>query len=707
MGFDKENKVRFKNLSPSLQDLIMSLRNHEHNSFDIPLWEHYHNFDDLSFYERYEVVQTGGNSNITDKNTYITWGDPDRYNVLGGAVEYPNHPLWVKHQESFTTPDGVRRLFLGCASPNGSTIYMSDENGLNPQLVAIYTAQIGVWDLAVFNGYLYALNFGDSYCISRTRDGVTWETVLTTTPGGHAKTLTVFNGAIHWVTLGYTWKSTDGTSWMREPNNLGGTGSQIYSRGVSANYMYIGTAGGGDGTTIYLMRSTNGINFTTCYGGSGHTYLRWVTPWKPKNSNVEYVVFGTGGSGNELGTACLMCYDPTTGNVVKLFDFRTGNGSLNDGHAPIEPRNSALQPIGFRERQIRYIQVLENDYTGENFLMIGCSDNHLYSELAGSNIYYKNGELWSAEDKQAWCADHVITQDGAATSYMGNIYAIGPKNNTDEFKLDNLIVSLIKHTQDTRVYSMSVYYDAKGKKWLYAGTGGGNYNGKGILYRLGYGEVLDIIQGTKLGAVMPPKWMGQGTLNKRITQTANSFYMKTIAGISAKDCYVEGRFSFIYNTILANNPPNMPFYGLIFNHEDMANHYILKYFPNTNSVTLTDVTNNIETILATYSVPAYTTYATTDDYEAINSPVMGPYYLMAAHVDGTKIKVYFKKSKTRAEIPNISDLLGTVSIPGDKIGRYGLSIFDIKGISLISMKQKSSQAFTQTEFPQGGIKFNG
>lgn len=739
MGFNPEDKVSYKELSPSLQELIDSkakasdfqahidnwnvhvtdadrerlkiledidnqLKNHKHTTENVPLWEHYHKFDDLSFYERFNTVQTGSNSNIIDKNTFMVWGDPDKYNVLGGVTEDARHPLWVKHQQVYTTSDGVRRLFLGCASPNGSTIYMSDEKGLNFQMVNINTARIGVWDLAVFNGYLYALHWtSGSNAIVRTKDGIVWETVISGIGFSYAKTLCVFNGVLYHIGNGSTLKTTDGVNWVSVSNNIT-FGSQVYSRGVSDNYMYVGICGGDNGT-IWLLRSTDGANWTSVWGEGGHSYLRWLTPWKPKNSNVEYVVFGTGGTGNETGTACLMCYDPTDGTVKKLFDFRTGNGSINDGHAPIEPRNSAKAPIGFRERQIRYIQVFDNDYTGENFLLIGCSDNHLYAELSGSDVYYKNGDLWTADDKKAWQGDHVLTQDGAATSYSGNVYAVGPRSNTSDFKIDDLIVSLIKHTEDTRVYSMNVYYDTAGKKWLYVGTGGANYNGKGLLYRFGYGEMLDIIQGTKLGAILPPKWQLDGQVNKRLTQTANSFFMKTIAGASARNAYIEGKYSFIYGTVLPSDPAIPPYYSIVFCYKDSGNYYELQHRPSVNKVVVVEVTNNVSVERASYDVPAFAVYTTTEENEAIYAPKMGPIYMLCAVVQDDLLNVYFKKTISRQDKAEVVDYLGSVNIGANrKIGRYGVSIFDIKGVSLISMKQQSLLAYAD-EFTDGVIKF--
>lgn len=706
-SFDVEDKIKWEELSQSLQDIINSKLSifNTFKSWEIQMWESHQVFDDLSFYEFYDVVQTGSNTRITNKDTLCIWGNMDKYYKDG-------HPMWVKHQQVFTTPDGVSRIFLGCGQGDSSaaSIYMSDKDGLNFQLVHTLGGYKAYWDLAVFGDALYALAWGGGADrLTMTRDGVNWTEVMSFP--GSSKQLCVWGGRLWHITQGLSYYTVDGVNWSTISNNL--SVDSIYSRYTSKDAIYIGSSG--SNASVWVSKDAH--TFTRIWGGN-YSYIRWLCPWTPKNSNdTEYVVWGTGGTGVEDGTAQLWIYNPKTGSINLLYNFREGSGSLNDGHAPLEPRNAALQPIGFRERQIRFIQVFDNDYTGENFLMIGCSDSHLYYELGGGDIYYKTGEKWSNEDKLAWRADNISSADSTnGVSHMGNIYAVGPRDGSGIFDPSDLVISLIKHTEDTRVYSMSIYYDAEGKKWAYAGTGGGNYLGKGLLYRFGYGDMLDIIQGSKMGAVMPPKWEVQGKMNPHITQTANSFYMKLIGGCSARDAYIEGRFSFVYNTILPTDPKYPPYYSLIFNHLDSANYYSIQFRPVTKKLVVLEMVNNVESIRATYDIPSFVTYTTitkntdgtdNDDPEAINAPMMGPYYMIGVKINGDSMDIYYKKSMSRTELPTMTDIVGTVNVKQHrKIGRYGIAMFDIKGISLLSMKQMSIDKFEGTAFAEGALSFH-
>ena len=706
-GFDPEDKIRYNDLAPSLQAYIdskLSIFN-SFKSWEIQMWESHEVFRDLEFYEFYDVVQTGSNTRITNKDTMCIWGDMNSY--------YKNHhPMWVKHQQVFTTPDGVSRIFLGCGEGDSSaaSIYMSDKNGLNFEKVFSYGGYKAFWDLAVFGNAIYALAWGGGAdTLVKSTDGVNWVKVREFS--GSSKQICVWGGRLWHITQRTSYYTSDGENWSSIGNDF--NHDSIYSRYCSNDAIYIGSSGGD--SSVFVSKDAS--HFTRLWGGE-YSYIRWLCPWTPSNGDgTEYVVWGTGGTGVENGTAQLWMYNPKTGATQMLYNFRDGSGSINDGHAPLEPRNANMTPIGFRERQIRFIQVFDNDYTGENFLMIGCSDNHLYAELHDTDIYYKTGEAWSDHDKLAWLGDNITGADTTnGYGHMGNVYAVGPRDADAKFNPSDLVISLIKHTEDTRIYSMSIYYDSEGKKWAYAGTGGGNYDGKGLLYRFGYGDMLDIIQGSKMGAVMPPKWEIRGKMNPHIVQTSSSFYMKLIGGCSARDAYIEGRFAFIYKTVLPSDPKYPPYYGLIFNHNDAANYYMIQFRPVDKTLVVVECTNNVQHIRGTFSIPDFETYDTiymnkdntfNDDEEAINAPRMGPFYLLGVKINDETMDVYYKKSYSRTELPTVTDIVGTIDVTNNrKIGRYGIAMFDVKGMSLISMKQMSIAKFEGTAFAEGALCFH-
>lgn len=80
-GFDPEDKIRYNDLAPSLQAYIdskLSIFN-SFKSWEIQMWESHEVFRDLEFYEFYDVVQTGSNTRITNKDTMCIWGDMNSY----------------------------------------------------------------------------------------------------------------------------------------------------------------------------------------------------------------------------------------------------------------------------------------------------------------------------------------------------------------------------------------------------------------------------------------------------------------------------------------------------------------------------------------------------------------------------------------------------------------------------------------------------
>lgn len=751
MGFNLEDKIRWEELAPSLQKKFADLENMiketaesvdrfngaTFKSWNMKMWETSHVFTDLSFYETMRVTQSGSNNKITSK-TYN--------NIFGNMYKYPtlsSQAMWIKHQLPYTASDGVHRLFLGGrdGAGGGVVVYRSDEEGLKFTKVANLPGY-AIWDMVEFRGAMYVLVWESGSSIGsriyRTTDGLNYTAVCAISASyGHSKTLCVFQDIIYCVSCGITYYSTDGSTWLTKRNNISGS-SQVYSRYCTENKMYIGTAG-----ESQVWTSSDGFSFSRLWYGAGHTYTRWICAWTPRNNadhpgqNVEYIIWGTGGSGTEVGTASLMMYDPIDNKVYTLFNFRGDNYpsdsvALNYGHAPIEPAIANASsptgyiPGGFRERQIRYIEVFENDYTGESFLIVGTSDCHFYKEHSGHTLYYQecnysnnqvtpivndegNLETWTSGDIEAWMSDNVSGAQSPPT-YMGNVYAVGPRV-PSAFRKNDLVVTLVKHTEDTRVYSMSVFKDPDNVKWVYAGTGGGNYSGKGLLYRFGYSDMLDLIEAAKIGAIFPPRWAVEGQVNKRVRQDGTRLFLKIMGGCSARESYTEMKFAFKKKFIKSTAAD--PYIELIANQYNSANCYIMRYYPLLSRLDCVVKLNNEEKIVKSQSI-ALTLYNESEKQEAVNAPEMGPFYMMAVEVgqgelnpkstssydkylyeslDGPVI-FYFKISNTRDDILTDSDIVTTHKINyagGERknIGIYGLQTFDCPGLYLISTKQCS------------------
>ena len=106
MSFNLEDKIRWEELSPSLQKKFADLENMiketaesvdrfngaTFKSWNMKMWETSHIFTDLSFYETMRVTQSGSNNKITAK-TYN--------NIFGNMYKYPtlsSEAMWIKHQ---------------------------------------------------------------------------------------------------------------------------------------------------------------------------------------------------------------------------------------------------------------------------------------------------------------------------------------------------------------------------------------------------------------------------------------------------------------------------------------------------------------------------------------------------------------------------------------------------------------------------------
>lgn len=818
MAFNKENKITWEELSPSLQELFKGLqtqitkerneriaadnqlradlnkeiqdrtkadndlwdrlkvlakeidlaRGASFKSWNIRLWENHNIFTDLSFYETHDVQQSGSNNKITDK----------RYNCIFGMMNDPlningPHPGWVKHMETFKGPDGVTRIYCGCGIGIGSaTIYRSDEQGLNfdPVQPLAGTAIWDICDASSIGAGLVAVTYG--FSLWHSNDGLNWTSVNIPGGAGNAKTLCLFKGKIILVTGGTTYWSTDGVNWNIGSSNNGVGSGHVYSRYYKGARIVIGT----EPMLIYAS-DTNGYNFTLVpwpQSGQGG-YVRWICSWKPRGyapgTDNELILWGTGGADTVERNADLWCADPLDGTVTCLYSFN-GWGSnknqgrtLNYGHAPLEPMveepsgSGNFTMAGFREAQIRYIEPFTNDYTGESFLVVGTSDCHFYDNYKNRNLCYQlhnytnhtsapllndagQKQFWYPMDKEAWVkTDNTSIGDGAQyPSTMGNVYAISPRNE-NSFSKNDLCIALIKHTEDTRVYSMTVFTDPQGVKWCYAGTGGGNYSGKGLIYRFGYSDMLNLIEAAKMGAIYPPRWVrraidGEG-VNPRLVQLMTRSYLKIMGGASARDCFCEFKFAFEQNFLKSSGTNRDPYIKLIANHADTANNYSMTYYPLNNRVVCVDRINNVENYIpiksqnnnSSYQTKQYELWQTTNPEEGSMAPIMGPFYIMAIKInpgtvnpastssvdywmyddlDGT-VDFYFKKSNNRQDHCSEGDKITTLKInyPAVKkhIGNYGIETFDIKGLEMISMHQMSIARYEKDTMESGEIVF--
>ena len=702
-------------------------------TWNLKYWGSTHIFTDLSFYETMRVTQSGAINKISSKTYNCIYGELYKYPTLNSQA------MWIKHMLEWEAPGDIPRLYLGGRVGTGGAtcVYRSDADGLKFTKLAHLGGQ-SIWDMVEFNGYMYMVTY-NATLVYRTRDGLNYSQVFST--GAVAKTLVVFKGKLMLVSSGVTYYTTNGTTWSSAANNLGGY-SQIYSRYVSnkSGTLYIGTAAG-----AACKASKDGFNFSTLWSGAG-TYVRWICAWTPKNNadhpgmDVEYIVWGTGGSGTEDGTAFLMMYDPVNGTIDVLFDFKADNRgsnagvrSLNYGHCPIEPviasttSTTGWECAGLRERQIRYIEVYTNDYTGESFLILGCSDSHFWTELHDKDLYYgecdytnntvtalkdpDSGDLipWKDSDKAEWMSDNVGGAQSVPT-YMGNVYTVGPRD-AAAFRKNDLVVTLIKHTEDTRVYSCGTFTDPDGVKWAYAGTGGGNYSGKGLLYRFGYSDMLDLIEAAKLGAILPPRWTVEGQVNKRLRQDGTRLYIKITGGASARESYSEMKFAFKKNFLKSTKSD--PYIQLIANAYNTANCYIIKMYPLLGKVECIVRKNNIDKVVYTHHISGLQLYVVDEITEGSYAPAMGPYYAMGILVGpGEENPSYnnrFDKYKYESKDGNVKflfaicnrrdELLGdshilydyTIPYPNEEknIGIYGIQSYDCPGLYLISMKQYS------------------
>lgn len=750
--FDPEDKIIWESLSPSLQKRFKDLEDRikealetidfingaTFKSWNLKMWETHHIFTDLSFYETMRVTQSGVNNKITSKTYNNIYGDLYQYPTLSSQA------MWIKHQFVWTGPDGVTRIYLGGRDASGrSAMWRSDATGLQFTKVATFSKH-AVWDICSFKNRLFVLDCYDPSYLWVSNDGLNFSMVNISIHGTYIKTICEFKGVLYIIGIGTTYYSSDGVNWSSKSNNLSGI-AQIYSRYTTTDSLYIGTV---DFQAVY--KSTDAFNFSLIPGSNQNSnYTRWITAWTPKNNadhpgqTVEYILWGTGGTGTEIGTAQLWMYDPIDNASYCLFDFRgdraynTAHSEvLNYGHAPLEPlipdstSPTGYKTAGFRERQIRYIEVYENDYTGESFLVIGTSDCHFTVELQNTTLYYgecdftnntvtplkdSNGNLldpWSASDKEAWVGDNIQDiSDVSKPTYMGNVYVVGPRN-PKSFKKNDLAIALIKHTEDTRIYSMSNFTDPDGIKWVYVGTGGGNFNGKGLLYRFGYSDMLDILEAAKIGAILPPRWVVEGIVNPKLRQDGSRFYFKIMSGASAREDYTEFRFAF-KNTFIKSTI-NEPYVRLLANHYDSANNYEMKFYPLRNYLECIVKLNNEEKIVYTKNLSSLTLYNTSESIESSDSPRMGPFYCMAIKVnrgalnpesttsfdkylydsmDGS-VNFLFNIINSRDALLVDSDIIYTYNINYDdgerkNIGIYGIETFDCPGMYLISMKQMS------------------
>ena len=238
MGFNLEDKIRWEELAPSLQEKFKNMEKlikeaaeaidkysgASFKSWNMKCWETSHVFTDLSFYETMRVTQSGSNNKITAK-TYN--------NILGNLYQYPTlseEAMWIKHQLPCTLSDGVNRVYLGGrdGAGGGVIIYQSDEYGLNFTKVANLPGT-AIWDMVEFKGYMYVLVWnGGGSSIYRTSDGLIYNLVRNI-GASYAKTLCVFQNILYCITPGTSHYTVDGNTW----NTAGGNGigdSQIYSR---------------------------------------------------------------------------------------------------------------------------------------------------------------------------------------------------------------------------------------------------------------------------------------------------------------------------------------------------------------------------------------------------------------------------------------------------------------------------------------------
>lgn len=478
------------------------------------------------------VIEISGplSAGVADKNSNLIIGDPLLSGSQGGSYPQtidPHQPHWIKHMINFKG-----RIVIGGSSSAGAGVWATDENGANLERKQLQPGKISVWDMTVFKDRLFVVYPYTPILVSYTSDLENWGTITLPTDGSaYGKNIVVYNGRMYiFKSSGWYYSSEDGLTWTFVPHNFGSGVTQIYSKVEYGGDIYIGTGTG----TAKVVRIQNldkeHADIADLYVDPvSANYIRWLTTWKPNNIDTEYLVWGTGGTGEEGGTAKLFAYDVDLDVITEIYDFKDGNTN-NSANAVGVPLDANGDPLGYDERQIRYLQTFTNDVSGQNFLMVGTSDNHSYTRHTSGVTYYKrvDGSLveWSTEDYEAWQGN------GLANPYMGNVYLLTTDAKvTNPTLSDNILIGVVKHTGDSRVYSMAVSPDESGKNYLYCGTGGGNVYGRGLVYKLDWATILSTVEFLSMGITTPPGieyTPESGTFYKSVILTGDYFFKKIL-----------------------------------------------------------------------------------------------------------------------------------------------------------------------------------
>lgn len=446
----------------------------------------------------------------------------------GGTQTMSNDsPHWIKHMIDFKG-----RIVIGGSCNLGAGVWAVDHDGNNMELKQLIPHKISVWDMTVFKNRLFVVYPYTPIKVTYTEDLETWHTITLPTNGNHyGKNIIKHNGRLYiFKATGWYYSSEDGLTWTFVPHDFGSGVSQIYSKSEYNGDIYIGT---GTGTAkvvrIHDLDKERATISDLYVDPVSANYIRWLTVWRPNHINTDYLVWGTGGTGEEGGTAKLFAYDVSTDVTTEIYDFKNGNTNNSDNAIGV-PLDNAGNPIGYDDRQIRYLQPFLNKVSGQNFLIVSTSDNHSYKRHLSGITYYKkvNGTLveWSDADYKAW------EGNGINTGYMGNIYMLTTKAKVNNPTIENdIIIGVVKHTEDSRVYSLAISPDTSGKDYLYAGTGGGNTYGRGLLYKIDWATILATAEFISMGITTPPKISYtpiNGTFYKSIILTGSYFFKKVL-----------------------------------------------------------------------------------------------------------------------------------------------------------------------------------
>jgi hypothetical protein len=333
----------------------------------------------------------------------------------------------------------------------------------NPQFTKVNINGFGdrfniyVWNLVVFNDYLYASTWNQVHGGEIWRyDGTAWHKIVgqgfANPQNQGIRTMAVFNGALYAGTLNLTqggqiWRTLDGLHWS--PVMQGGFGNpgntSVRGMTVYQGQLYTGVQTN-DNTPGELWRSADGLSWTpvntdgfgypgnssvhtlaaffgdTLYAGTRNTF-NGTQLWRSKTGDNWQQVIGPAGKGGASGYNT-----PNNGVTFHLLQYQdrlyagTGNVS-NLAPLELEREPTTADPLAHGFGLYRTADGLAFEQIGD--FGFGDPDNgyawrfhefegHLWMGVTNTKILQKGGSVFRSADGAAW-----ETMVGLNGKYMG------------------------------------------------------------------------------------------------------------------------------------------------------------------------------------------------------------------------------------------------------------------------------------------------